>query len=777
MTSNSRSLRSRILLRIVPPTVLLFFITSYWTVQTIVSGFSGEVRLRLDSNAKNFSQSAAAQLQEAMNANVALAKNHLVVNSIVDSGLRDSALEPFFGTLVLPGSSEQLVVMTNYRGNPMAASEPAMFDVNRSPNVELEQFESLSQAWKRDVLESEQMSVTAHDGYLVIAAPVKYSGKTEGAVVFMDPLPQFFDDLLEESESTVYGFEHLGQVFASSDPQLMALGESPVPPAGWISSQAEVSGLPGLRVQVYQTERTIAEASSAVTIAMGIYCVSWSLGVLLAVSLASLMVTRPLEKLASRFREVQTTGDLTLRVSEQGPLELAKLSGAFNQMLGKLDRTTVSREAYRTLALVARYTDNGVIITDPAGRIEWVNDGFTRMTGFEFEESIARKPGAFLQGPDTDVEVVQAMRRAIAEGQGFDVEVLNYHKNGTPYWVAIETRPIVGADGNLEKFIAIEKDITLRKKNEAEKQALARELQDSARAAGMAEIANGVLHNVGNVLNNINISAGLLSQNNEESQLGLLQDAYQVLAEQRDDLAHFLTQDDRGSHFLEFLESVVNALVEEQKTESRELGSLVENISHIKEIITFQQAYSKRGGLIEPVNLPELLDGVIKLHSDRIHALGIQVRRDYQCPGLIQIDKHRLLQILINLVTNAKQALRESPPQGREISLAIHIVEDIIEIAVRDNGTGISSENLGKIFQHGFTTKKDGHGFGLHSSALAAREMGGRLQVSSPGVGLGAEFVLTIPHKPVQPIAHDAATGATQPGATEPGATSFQVSA
>ncbi len=111
----------------------------------------------------------------------------------------------------------------------------------------------------------------------------------------------------------------------------------------------------------------------------------------------------------------------------------------------------------------------------------------------------------------------------------------------------------------------------------------------------------------------------------------------------------------------------------------------------------------------------------------------------------ITVEKHKVLQILVNLMRNAKFACSESGLPDRQMTLRVSRDADIVKISVSDNGVGIAPENLTRIFSHGFTTRKDGHGFGLHSGALAATEMGGRLSVQSDGLGLGAAFTLELP--------------------------------
>jgi signal transduction histidine kinase len=123
----------------------------------------------------------------------------------------------------------------------------------------------------------------------------------------------------------------------------------------------------------------------------------------------------------------------------------------------------------------------------------------------------------------------------------------------------------------------------------------------------------------------------------------------------------------------------------------------------------------------------------------------VEVVRDFEGEPLVNIDKHKVLQILVNLVRNAKYACSESGLPGRRVTVSVRSANELARIIVADNGVGIAPENLTRIFSHGFTTRKSGHGFGLHSGALAARELGGTLRAQSDGVGHGATFTLELP--------------------------------
>ena len=396
------------------------------------------------------------------------------------------------------------------------------------------------------------------------------------------------------------------------------------------------------------------------------------------------------------------------------------------------------------LALVAKYTDNAVVITDEQGHIKWVNEGFSGITGYTFEEAIGMSPGKLLQGPDSSQETVHLMREAIARRQGFDVEIINYHKNGTPYWLAIEVRPIVDDAGNVVKFIAIESDITARKVAQAERDNLQSELVVASRQAGMAEVATGVLHNVGNVLNSVNVSANIAVERLKASRVSTLAKASAVILEQAD-LATFLTSDPRGKAFPRLLQELSTHFTAERDVQLDELRSLVENIDHIKEIVGMQQAFAKVCATTEYVDLVQLFEDALKIDDAAFTRHKVKVVRQFCELQPILTEKHNVMQIILNLVKNAKQSVNASDRDDKLITLSITADQSSVGIQVRDNGVGIEAGNLSKVFSHGFTTKSDGHGFGLHSCALAAQQLGGSLSVHSDGIGCGALFTLRLP--------------------------------
>jgi signal transduction histidine kinase len=268
---------------------------------------------------------------------------------------------------------------------------------------------------------------------------------------------------------------------------------------------------------------------------------------------------------------------------------------------------------------------------------------------------------------------------------------------------------------------------------------------DASRQAGMAEIATNVLHNVGNVLNSVNVSAILASDLAQKSKASSLSRVVALMREHLSDLGDFVQNDPRGQHLLPHLGHLSEHLQSEQAAIVQELGSLRTNIEHIKDIVAMQQSYAKVAGVREIIGVVDLIEDSLRMNVGALSRHGVNLVRQFDSEPLVNVDKHKVLQILVNLIRNAKYACEESTTADKTIIVHVESVNDKVRIAVKDNGVGIAPENLTRIFNHGFTTRATGHGFGLHSGALAARELGGTLTASSEGQGHGATFTLELP--------------------------------
>jgi two-component system, NtrC family, sensor kinase len=279
-----------------------------------------------------------------------------------------------------------------------------------------------------------------------------------------------------------------------------------------------------------------------------------------------------------------------------------------------------------------------------------------------------------------------------------------------------------------------------------ELEALHEQLLQSSRQAGMAEVATNVLHNVGNVLNSVNVSASVIKRTLRTSKASGLSRAVDLLKDNAGRLAEFLGEDSRGQHLPDYLDKLAQTLAEEQKGIVEEIDRLTKSIDHIADIVATQQTHAVSSSMAEPVRVNELVDDALRMNAGGLHRHHVVVVTDVAGLPPMLLDRHRVVQILVNLISNAKQAMNAVPDRPHELRVAARIVDDrTVQVSVADNGEGISRENLTRIFAHGFTTRKTGHGFGLHSAALAAKDMGGTLTASSDGPGSGAQFVLELP--------------------------------
>ena len=284
-----------------------------------------------------------------------------------------------------------------------------------------------------------------------------------------------------------------------------------------------------------------------------------------------------------------------------------------------------------------------------------------------------------------------------------------------------------------------------------EREQAQKNLIDTARQAGMAEMVSNVLHNVGNVLNSVGVTTSSMHQRLVKSKTDSLVLLSDMIQDQGPLLTEYLATDPRGRKVPSYLNSLANHLAEEQQRMRRDIIALESHIQHVRDIIHLQQDYSRTRGLTESVGMADIIEDALRFNNEQNIKYGISIQKTYANLPQCLVDRHRLLQILINLISNARQALIEGDNHPKVIRVVLERhSEDRIRITVSDDGIGISPENLTRIFQHGFTTRKEGHGFGLHSSAISARELSGTLTAASDGIGNGASFVIDLPYRPVK---------------------------
>jgi signal transduction histidine kinase len=287
--------------------------------------------------------------------------------------------------------------------------------------------------------------------------------------------------------------------------------------------------------------------------------------------------------------------------------------------------------------------------------------------------------------------------------------------------------------------------IAALKKAEVESENLHKRLLETSHQAGMAEVASNVLHNVGNVLNSVNVSATLAEDVIRRTKLPSLSKAVGLFDEHAEDLGAFMTRNPKGKQLPAYLRKLTEHLTGDQEKAIEELESLRKNVEHIKEIVMMQQNYARISGVREVVQAVDLVEDSVRMDAGSLERHGVHLVRDYQDVPPLNVEKHKVLQILVNLIRNAKQSCDERGNADKQVVVRVARENGEVKFSVSDNGVGIPEENMTRIFSHGFTTRKNGHGFGLHSGALAAKELGGSLSAESDGPGKGATFTLALP--------------------------------
>jgi PAS domain S-box-containing protein len=449
--------------------------------------------------------------------------------------------------------------------------------------------------------------------------------------------------------------------------------------------------------------------------------------------------------MAENFAELQVEIGRAAKGMEGARLGLLKareLTLSNTQLQIELaERRRAEGKAREQAALLDKASD-AILVCDLAGAIAYMNPAAKALYGWQLSEFTGGTGIGVLFKDPTQFE--KTLELVLAQGD-WSGELAQLTKAGQNLTVESRWTLLKDNDDKPTSLLLINDDIAARKAAElALAQANAR-LQDLSRQAGMAEIATNVLHNVGNVLNSVNVSTSVIGTKINKLPIANLGRVCALLEEHSADLGEYLTSDAKGKVIPSYLRILGNQAAEDKESLLAELNSLVKNVDHIKAIVAKQQSYAHVAGIIEKNSATDLIEDALRLSTvvDGGHEVGIV--RDFAVVPEIHTDKHKVVQILVNLINNSKQACVAAERGDCTITIRVREQAEQVVIAVIDNGVGIASENLVKIFQHGFTTRESGNGFGLHDCSLTAKDLGGSLQGHSDGAGLGATFTLVLP--------------------------------
>ncbi|MEP6883385.1 MAG: PAS domain S-box protein [Gammaproteobacteria bacterium] len=457
------------------------------------------------------------------------------------------------------------------------------------------------------------------------------------------------------------------------------------------------------------------------------------------------------QRIPSRFAYRTLTGEGAIRHFSEQVVAVNGVSGWIGTITDFTDLVAARDNLRRAETLYSNTFDQaplGIVYADRAGKFLRFNQAFCAMLGFEagdFSDKTARD----LTNAEDAIRVARELERLWSgEIQFVDLEKRYRRKDGSVMWVRTTTSLVRENDATPEYSVEFLRDVTARKETEEELERVHKQLMTASRQAGMAEVATNVLHNVGNILNSINISASLVIERIKQSKAPGITRLAALLQEKGAAVGDFIVNDERGKRIPEYLVSLGEQLTGDQRMALEELASLRDNLEHIKDTVAMQQSYAKLCGVTETIAVVDLVEDSLRLNAGAFVRHGVTLQREFTEVPPITVDKHKVLQILVNLVRNAKYACDESGKPDKLITLRIEAAPAGVRISVIDNGIGIAAENMPRLFTHGFTTRASGHGFGLHSGALAAQELGGSLQVHSDGPGRGAKFTLELPCSP-----------------------------
>ena len=611
-------------------------------------------------------------------------------------------------------------------------------------------------------------------GNLAVAAMFEDEEKADEILGGLRVLPQIMGAALVLADGrTLASFGELAQRDVSGrlprvgdEHQTAQFGISVAKPVSHAGRQLGV-----LYLQADYSSQTLALLHSFGAILVVVLMGSLGLAYLLSGYLQRLVTDRLL-RLAGTARNVAERKDYSVRADEGGGDEVGLVTRAFNLMLEQiqaqeaalqsahleemkaqlvaLEKEVATRKdaqaAQEKLLAINEATTDIVGSADAHGHAFYLNPAGRRMIGLPDEikvESLMIRdfhPPAFAR-----LLLEEAIPCAVENGS-WSGETVLLHRDGHEIHVSQVIIAHKNEIGVVEGFSTVMRDVTERKAAEKALLAAQQQMVESSRLKGRAEVATNVLHNVGNVLNSVNISGNVLSERLQASKVSALGRVAGLLEEHRDDFAGFVANDERGAHIPELVCRIYEAIRDENSELIEEVDLITSHINHIKEIVAMQQTYAKAGGLVEEFRAEELVEDALKVKMAALAQHRVELIRNYEDTPSVQVDRHMVVQILINLLANAIQAIEEGGSEPRRICL--RITENggqFVKISVEDNGVGIAPENLNRIFSHGFTTKKFGHGFGLHSGAIAAQELGGTLRVHSDGPGRGATFTLELP--------------------------------
>jgi len=431
-------------------------------------------------------------------------------------------------------------------------------------------------------------------------------------------------------------------------------------------------------------------------------------------------------------------------------LTAASRAGAYDALKRRLTRDGASAHD-PTLAqvgarfdLATRAAGVGVYEFDLDGDVVWWNDVMYDIFGRtkqDFAPSVAAWRGLI------HAEDLPLVQRLLGESErtqeSLDLRFRGVRPDGSIRHLQTTLSLVAGDSLRSRRRIGVLLDVTDRIESERRERALEVQLRESFHQAGIAETANGVLQSVEQALSGVGVAASVMRRDLTALRPERVEQVASLIASHRVDIAAFLTEDVRGKYLPDYLLAIAQQLTANSSSLESELGEINRHVRHLRDIISAQQSLIPMGGTWEPTDLRDLIEVALLVQAPDF--AEIETQRIFEDLPLVLTDRHKLLQIIVCYVSNARDAMLLGGAAPPRIVLRLQRDGEHAVFSIQDTGPGMSQETLSHLWEFGFTTKRNGHGFGLHASAKAARDIGAILHAESPGLGGGACFSVRLP--------------------------------
>ncbi len=386
---------------------------------------------------------------------------------------------------------------------------------------------------------------------------------------------------------------------------------------------------------------------------------------------------------------------------------------------------------------------DSLLVIDANLTIGSVNPSLLSLLGYQEDDLLGQSPGLIFGEEFAQGAILENL---LMQGTVSGIESSFLTCDGRLIPISVSGSMMRDEEGQFQGLVCVAQDITERKRMEEEKLQLHEQLMDASRQLGMAEVASDVLHNIGNVLNSINVSIGVVADLIKNSMVGDVGRISQLFTKHRDDLGAYFSTSPKGKQIPAYLEKLSGQLVEEQRTAIAELERLRENAHHAQQCVASQQDLAKVKGITEPVSVIELMEEAVAANQEFLKTSQITVIREFHEIPLLIVDKRQVLEVMVDVIRNACQAM--ASVSMKQLVVRAKLIPgppDSVCLEIQDSGSGIALDDLVKIFGQGNTTKEGVRSMSLHNAANMAKNLGGALRAHSEGLGHGATFSLELP--------------------------------